>query len=200
MQTALIQFKSNIQRVKDLDGLYRALQAQTGGLLDLSDLLRTVIVMGVSALDLYMHEVTRLGMIEALNGTRTQTDAFRRFQAPLEHVIRGFSVPGSSGWLDDAIRQAHGWRSFQLPDKIAEAIRLISPISLWDELARRRGVSTRDLKNDVSAIVERRNKIVHEADLDPSFPATQWPISQPDAQHATSLIEWTVETMHTLIS
>jgi hypothetical protein len=199
MQIALDHFRGSLRRVRDFDGLYANLTAQTGGALDLSDMLRGEIVFAVSAFDHYVHEATRLGMLEALQGRRVQTDAFLRFQAPLHHVVRGLQNPASSGWLEDAVREAHGWRSFQLPDKVAEAIRLVSDVALWDELARQRGVSTKRLKTDISAIVDRRNRIVHEADLDPSFPGTRWPINHADTRSAVDLVQWVVESIHLLI-
>ena len=62
MQTVINQFRANIVRVRDLGVIYSALKAQTTGAIDLSDILRTELVMAVSALDHYIHEIVRLGM------------------------------------------------------------------------------------------------------------------------------------------
>jgi hypothetical protein len=43
--------------------------------IDVSDMLRAQIVLGVSALDHLVHEMARLGMIESAKGARQKTDA-----------------------------------------------------------------------------------------------------------------------------
>ena len=81
MQAAIDQFRRNIQRVRNLGAIYQALSAQTTQALDLSDLLRSELVMAVSALDHYIHELVRLGMLEAYQGNRVQTDASCGFKS-----------------------------------------------------------------------------------------------------------------------
>lgn len=55
--------------------------------------------------------------------------------------------------------------------EIAEGIRLISDKKLWDEVAHKMGKPNREkeIKQELSSIVERRNKIAHEADIEPSY-------------------------------
>jgi hypothetical protein len=38
------------------------------------------------------------------------------------------------------------------------------------------GTTTKEIKTSLLLIVDRRNKIAHEADIDPSFPGQRWPI------------------------
>ena len=66
------------------------------------------------------------------------------------------------------------WKSFQDPDKAAEAIRNISSKDLWREVGR--NLNAPDVKSKIKLIVDRRNKIAHEADLDPTVPGMRWPI------------------------
>jgi hypothetical protein len=137
-------------------------------------------------------------MIEVLLGTRAATAAYRAF--PLTIHDTSSALSGGSDWFDAAIRRQHGWRSFQNPDKIAEAIRLISGKKLWTEVGALLGTAADDAKAQLSAIVDRRNKIAHEADLDPSFPATRWPITKADAQDASDYIERIVDAIDSVIS
>ena len=130
MQAAIEQFRRNVQRVRDLGSLYQALASQTTQALDLSDLLRSQWVMVVSALDYYAHELVRLGMLDAFHGHRPMTDAFLRFQVTLGGALDAVAMPGSEDWLDDQIKARHSFRSFQHPDHIAEAIRLVSDVEL----------------------------------------------------------------------
>src|SRR5947207_2962761 len=100
MLQARSQFKTNLSRARDLRSLYIALSATTTGALDLSDMLRASVVIAVSALDHFVHEITRIGMVEIYRGARPRTDAFGRFSVIMDNVLWGAATPGSSQWLE----------------------------------------------------------------------------------------------------
>ena len=127
--------------------------------------------------------------IHAQTKPSTPTPAYREFRVPLSAVQRALSSGGSSDWLDTEIRKAHGWVSFQLPDKIADAIRLVSTVRLWEAIALRRNEDVGVTKARLRAIVDRRNQITHEADLDPTNPGERWPIDRPMVDQAIDFIE-----------
>ena len=133
MHNAILTLRSSFKRIRDLGGLHQAVSSLTTKIIDPSDLLRAQIVMTASALDFYIHEITRLGMLEVSEGRRPSTNAFRKFKIALHAPMDGFS--GVEGWLDAEIRERHSFLSFQMPDKIADAIRLFSDVSLWDTVA-----------------------------------------------------------------
>ena len=200
MQAAIDQFRVNILRVRNLRVIYNTLNAQTTPAIDLSDILRSELVMAVSALDLYIHEIVRLGMLEVYRGTRPETSAFLRFQISLEGVHQVVSAPTNDNWLDNEIRERHGWRSFQQADHIAEAIRLISDIRLWEQVSSYLGMPVQDIRQQLNLIADRRNKIVHEADIDPTPYDTRWPIDEVLVDDAISFIEQIVETIYDLLT
>jgi hypothetical protein len=199
MQAAIDQFRASIQRVRDLHSLYVYFKSLTTPALDLSDLLRAQIVLCVSALDYYIHELTRLGMIEIIEGKRPTSPAFLRFHVSIDGVMSGMQPGATSSWLDNEVRTRHSILSFQQADKIADAIRLISAIELWNELGNTLASPSRDIKNKLQLIVQRRNKIAHEADIDPSFPGARWPITDADVTFATDFIESLCEAIHQII-
>jgi hypothetical protein len=96
---------------------------------------------------------------------------------------------GAETHLDNEIRIRHSFSAFQHPDKIADAVRLFSPIQLWNEVGDLLGESPVDVKAQLKLLVERRNKIAHEADVDPTYPGLRWPIARPDVEQAITLIE-----------
>lgn len=66
---------------------------------------------------------------------------------------------------------------------------------MWGEVALKLGatVQSKDedakrIKKELTQIVGRRNKIVHEGDLQPTTPRTPWPISQADVAFVTQFI------------
>ena len=91
--------------------------------------------------------------------------------------------------IEQAIRERHSYMAFQDPDKISQAFRLISSIDLWGELEKQLDTPRKHLKQQLSLIVDRRNKIVHEGDLSPTFPRRPWAISANDALQAREFIK-----------
>jgi len=184
MQTALDAFDESLRRVRDLHALHHSLTRRLTSAVDLSDILRAEIVLSVSAFDFFIHELTRLGMLECHDDTRPKTDAFKRFPVPIDSAL-GLTTQV----FDTEIRTKHGYLSFQHPDKVAEAIRLISGVELWNVVAHEFGMPAKELKADLTLVIDRRNKIAHEADLDPSYPGQRWPIERPQVEYAFDLLE-----------
>lgn len=198
MLNPIEQFRENLTRVQNLGGLQAVLDDSTTSAVDLTDLLRAQIVMIVSALDLYIHEITRIGMLEIYNEGRPQTDAFLKFQVSIDSVIQGISNISRDEWLDTEIRSRHSHLSFQEPNKIADAVRRFSSCELWPSVAKQLNLDVQDVKTQLSAIVKRRNQIVHEADLDPTYPGTitRWTISSTDVSDTLDFIQKVCEAIH----
>ena len=200
MQAAIDQFRDNIQRVRSMGSIYLALNNQTTQALDLSDLLRSQWVMAVSALDQYVHELVRLGMLESYHGKRPQSDSFLRFPVVMERTLQGINSLGKDDWLDNQIRASHGHRSFQTPDNIADAVRLISDVQLWNAVATHLGLTRQYIRERLTLIVGRRNQIAHEADIDPSYGGRLWPISFAMVDEAVVFIEQLGGAIHTTVA
>ena len=202
MLSPIEQLRENITRVQTLGGLHQAFDQQTTPVIDLSDLLRAQIVMSVSALDHYIHEITRVGMLEVYDGARPQTPAFLRFQVTMNATMMGISKPNENDWFDREIREKHGHQAFQHPDNIANAVRLFSSCELWRSVALELNLTDQEIKNRLRAIVNRRNQIVHEADLDPSYPGSgnRWPISPLDVTSASDFIQDVCEAIHIVVN
>ncbi len=106
----------------------------------------------------------------------------------------------NTSWLESEIRERLGYQSFQQADKIADAIRYISDKKLWDEVAIQMNKSAKDIKQQLNSIVDRRNKIAHEADIDPTFNiGSRWNIDEVDVDDAVNFIEKFVEIIHQVL-
>jgi hypothetical protein len=201
MQSALSAFANSMMRVRHLHALHASFSGQVTAVVDLSDLLRAEVVLAVSALDHYIHELTRLGMLECWRGQRSPTDAFKRFSLPAGATLAAMAnASQAEAIFENAIRAQHSYATFQQPDKIADAVRLFSNVGLWDAVAARLGITVKDTKNALALIVDRRNKIAHEADTDPSFPGQRWPIDRAMVDAMLSTIEVTVEAIHAVVT
>ncbi len=200
MQSAFDQFAISISRVRDLIAVHNSFKARATGALDLSDILRAALVLAVSALDYYVHEVVRLGMLEIHRGQRPEPSAFSKFQVSLGSARQGSQASAIDAWLEDEIRQRHSYKSFQTWRNIADAIRLISDKKLWDEVAILTGQPVEDLKRELNLIVDRRNKIAHEADIDPTLNlGNRWMIDEGLVSDAVDFIEKVVQSIHNIL-
>ena len=123
-------FQTNLDRVRSIHAVYLHLSGLVTPAIDLTDLLRAEMVLIVSALDHFVHELTRLGMLEIWRRNRTATPSYRTFSVSLDVTTQ--LAGGSAGdvHLEAEIRTSHSYQSFQQPDRIAEAVKLFSPIEL----------------------------------------------------------------------
>ena len=60
-------------------------------------------------------------------------------------------------------------------------------------------MSEPDVKARLKLIVDRRNKIAHEADVDPSYPNMRWPISKPDVDQSLAYIAQIGESIYVVV-
>jgi hypothetical protein len=139
-------------------------------------------------------------MLEIFNGSRTPTDAFLKFQVSVELLQRIVSDGSAVAEFENEIREKHSYLSFQHPDRISEAVRLFHPDPIWPEIGNRLSVPASNIKTKLKLIVERRNKIAHEADMDPSYPGSRWPITKADAINTVTFIENICETIDLIVT
>lgn len=107
---------------------------------------------------------------------------------------------------DLEIRRQLGIQTYQTSESIADGIRLISDVTLWREIALDQGAtnSTADsraksMKMQLNAIVERRNKIAHEGDMQPLTPREPWPINGQDLVVVKNFIEALVNSIDRIV-
>ena len=200
MQEAIDEFRANMVRVRNLGYLFDDLNARTYETPDLSDLLRAELVLAVSALDQFVHEVARLGMLEAYRGERERTPQFLRFQVSAEGVLRGMGEGAGDEWFDIEIRNRNVHRSFQNPDRIAEALRLVSSVSVWNEVGGLMDMDAGLVRDRLKSIVDRRNQIAHEADVNPTLHEGLWQIDSQTTADDIDFIERVGEHIYDAIA
>jgi hypothetical protein len=199
MRETLEIFRANLERVRSIHALYVNFTGAVTSIVDLSDLLRAEIVLIVSALDHFVHELTRVGMMEIWRGTRATTPAYLRYRVSMDIATQLASATGVDYYLETEIRTQHSYLAFQQPERIADAVRLFSSIELWNEVGAALREDPKNITSQLKLIVDRRNKIAHEADVDPSYPGQRWPIGRKDAEEALSFIEKIGEAIFTIL-
>jgi hypothetical protein len=170
-------FRQNLAYARDLVATAVALTSQLTAVISVDDLLRSALVHGVSAFDHFVHEEVRVRMILTQQGLCPPAKGYMRFRVSMSSVDLALTQ-GGVGWLEAEIREQHGYLAFQQPEKVADAFRLVTDVSLWQNVAAHIQRRPDDVKRELKLIVDRRNKIAHEADTDPTPPRSRYPINE----------------------
>lgn len=193
---AFIELKSNLDYARDLVRGGRLLQRLRVGAFDVSDLYRAAWVQAVSALDHWVHqELYDRALAFASEVSEKRPAKYLRVAVPmslLEDVVH------HSKTIEDVfrshLRSQYAHQSFQHPEKIKEAIAVISEVSLWPGVAKRLtndGVPSdpKSVQDTLIEIVKRRNRIAHETDRDHQLGGTRASISDTEALETIDWLE-----------
>jgi hypothetical protein len=207
--TPIAYFNDLWQRCDEIEALHTYLAGKLTPAMSADELLRAEWVARVSALDLYVHELVAQNMVKIFEGVRNNCPGFSKFHYSSDALLRIKNAPTpeeARAAFDLEVRSKLSRLTYQFPDDIADGIRLISVHELWNEIALSVGATAatksaiaKKLKKDLSLIVERRNKIVHEGDLQPSIPRTPWPINRADVSYAAKFIEGLVRAIDGIV-
>lgn len=154
--------------------------------LDLSDLYRHSLAGAVSALDTCVHSLVRTAILLQLQGIGPALNV--QLPVPVDVFRRWYG--GDISALNEialAIRLAHGRWTMQFAKDIADAVRLVSARPLWVSIAAGDTEAAKNLKSSLDLVIQRRNSIAHESDLDPST-GSKWPITSDDAIGAIEVV------------
>lgn len=197
MVQAFSQFSTNIEEVRKTHLISTSLNVPTSSIVDTSSILRSCIVLSVSAIDHLVHELTIIGMREIFIGVRPDTPKYNSHNISLGFMKAVTSTPPLVSF-ESEIRRSLGWQTFQRPDKIKDAVALFNSIQLWQQIAIVMGDTETNIKNQLNLIVDRRNMIAHEADIEPIF-KTKRPISDTDISVTIDFIEKLGTTIYNLV-
>lgn len=210
MMTPIATFYDAWARCEHLTALHAYLARNLTAALVPEEVLRAEWVARVAALDLYVHELVAQRILEIFSGTRPPSQGFLRYQTSNDIFLKVLGSAASTdvyAALDLEVRGRLGFVSFQDPVKIADGVRFFSDIELWNEVAifngatqQNKQIEAKRIKRSLSLIVERRNKIAHEGDLQPGQPRVPWPIDVSDLVTVKQEIERVVKSIDALTS
>lgn len=191
MHNALALFKSNLSAARSLEGLYAYLSTTVTAPMSYDDLLRSQVVYSVSAFDKLIHDLVRIGMVQIFSGIRHPTA--RYLNEPISIELHGSlvsaTVPPKEFIFEQAISRKLKSVSYQDPAKVADGLSYIWDESQkWQRIAMIMKMTDSDARTTLKLIVDRRNAIVHEADIDPTTNA-KLPINQAECRYITDFLE-----------
>ena len=189
---------------------YEHTSTRLTGVFRSEEILRAEWVARVSALDLFIHELLAHNMLLIFQKSRPICNGYNKFMLP-HRVIDAIRVPNLSpsdadSLFDLEIRRQLGFQTYQHPKNIADGIKYISNIELWNSVAKDQGAqgkmvqkSAEIIRNQLEAIVDRRNKIAHEGDMQPSIPRIPWPITHAQLITVRDFIQGLVGSIYKVI-
>lgn len=162
-------FSLAFDRVMGQMHIGRALHGNALAGLDMTESFRASIVLGISALDSYVHNLCVEGIVESYSNARPRNSYFGDVRIGLIAAEMGVRS-GTSSWLEGEVRNLFSRDTFQRPDDISKALRFVDDRpKRWARVSARLGATPDNTKVKLNSIVSRRNMIVHEADIDPAW-------------------------------
>jgi hypothetical protein len=170
MNRAIIQYQNNSKSIKELGQLFDLIISKFPLLqTQAEDILRAQFVMIVSALDCYIHDVVRIGMLEIYSGGRNPSKNTEKYSINLTTLQQIEKAPDEQtklAFLEKHIQTKNTEESFQSPKSIEYALGLINIDKIWTKLSSKMNLPPDDIKKQLALVVDRRNKIAHESDRD----------------------------------
>lgn len=199
MQRAIEKFRQNIESVRELDSIFGLITSNYPLLEDQSrEILRAEIVLSVSALDCFIHDLIKQGMVETYQGDRIASNQLSTYQIPfkfLKLIENSEQLDDKLAYLENAIKENNSKDSYQSPKSIEYALQLINISSVWKNLASPMNLKAEDIKGELSLIIDRRNKIAHEADYD-VLTGSKYPIDRQNINDVIQFIESLCESIY----
>jgi hypothetical protein len=167
--------------------------ARQSPVIDTTDMLRSSVVLSVSAFDFLVHEVIRIEVRH-----RAQNNLpIRNLQIPYDIAIEEGKDFANS--LEMYVKEVNSYKSFFDPEKYSDSLRPLIETP-WLKVCDLLNVNAKDHKFRIKAIYRWRNRIAHEADINPDLSGIRlWGILQSDVEDAISDIrklgEATVELL-----
>lgn len=161
------RFTNNLSSIKAQFELVEQLKAE--GNMQYKDILRSQIVFLDSALDFFMHEVTKYGMVQIFQGVWAKTERYDNFSIRLGEISDILRNPEQENWFLDIVNDSYAEETFMSADSVIGQLNLIGV--KWQSIADRAfyeqgsTIPTKDkFKSTLNTLFRRSNQIAHQAD------------------------------------
>jgi uncharacterized protein YutE (UPF0331/DUF86 family) len=193
------QFKENINSVRAKLLIYNNL-VDIGRKEDADDILRCQIVFLESALDFYLHEIVKYGILKMLKGEKPKTASYKNtivFMETLESAVK-FPENIESIIEDDIINSKYHSQTFMSCKGIKEIFSKITNTPVFKNVSIKLGMTEKELADKLEELYKRRNKIVHQSDRDHKT-ATLNRIDRNEVTKYIDLVEKFIVEAHILL-
>lgn len=190
-QDATSTFEHAIERSRHMISLFDALSALRKDDPANDDALRSAYILAVSSFDFFAHELAAIEAKHRFN----HAERTRNISLPMELMILSEPEARVSA-AEDMIRQANSYKAFVDPAKLAEMLSCYCD-EPWKKISDHINASkpqnehknAEQMKGQLKSIWKRRNRIAHEADVNPTMAGISlWPIDKPDTELTITFI------------
>ena len=190
MLNSLAVFRANIHEATALNAVHEYLENTIAAPVSFDDLFRSKLVYSVSAFDKLIHDLIRIGMVEIFRGSRPPTSKYLAEPIALSmfNELHLATTPPAEYIFERTIMKKLKTLSFQDPDKLADGLSYIWPENQkWASIASALGLDYNTARTTLRLIADRRNCIVHEADMDP-LTNQRYPITKSECDDVTNFL------------
>lgn len=165
------------------------------------EILRAQWVMMIGAFDTFIHDCVRIGMIRIYQSKGIMSNKLQDYPIPFSEMLDIEAAPtpaAKEAYLEGVIRKINSKDSYQGPKSVEYALNLIGQTGVWNQLSISMHMPANDIKNKLTIIVHRRNKIAHESDYNAIGSAVN-PISKSDVDDVISFITKLVVSIYYIV-
>jgi hypothetical protein len=169
MLNSLSIFRANIKDAREISALHDYLVAKIGPSMNFDDLLRLQIVYSVSAFDKLIHDIVKIGIMDIFIGKRQATPKYLSEKIAMEvlNAMNAATIPPKEFYFEQHVVSRLKIVAYQDPDKVADGLSFIwNETNKWHKIAGAIGSDEHSVRTTLRLVVDRRNSIVHEADID----------------------------------
>lgn len=181
----------NIANVKHMHWLHQKL-CKLLPAMDLNDILRSEIVLVVSAFDCYIHDIVLSGMNDMFSSNKVATKHYNDFCLPMSIVNQLLSTNDKNireQIYHSSVKKLLAKDSYQAPSSIEYAMNILNVKKIWSLIGKQLGIPPSDVRKELAIIIQRRNKIAHEADIQDFVSMDKNPISRFDVENVISFLD-----------
>lgn len=198
-------FQENIRRARSLVATHSQLHNKRGKPKTVvSDIMRAAVVLAVSAVDAYLHGVLGRYIASAAQ-TRPIPPAlialFGEWRLKPQTILEWtFREAGADGFRQH-VESHFADRTLQDPSKVAHVFSILGIDDVWSRIATGISAPEEEVRRRFAAIVKRRHRIAHEADLDPGGkgPTKKTPLGRDTAASYCDTLSAIVAQMHNIL-
>ena len=150
-------FDENMAAIASLSDVAKAIAAEKPH--DAEAIWRAQLILAESALDFYLHELSKIGIQKMFSGDWTRTDAFNNLKVPMAKVMAATENPESMDWLLEYANDKVSHEIYLEPGDIRKQCTLMN--INFDEVCDKFGSS---FKSRLKELYQRRNQIAHQTD------------------------------------
>lgn len=156
-------YEKNMLSINNSISIYHYLQSKAKNL-DATILLRSQFVLIISAFDTYVHSMIVNKIIDSYFSSEQQFNIQLDIPLSLAYEMKDLNVDMQKNKLYNFLVKKLSKDSFQSPKSIEYAFSILGISKIWTKLSDKMQMQPDDIKNMLSIIVNRRNKIAHESD------------------------------------